>query len=129
MALNGLQGVGVDVALPHAQDLAPARPTDSGDTVATARTDVATSAQPPQQATKVDPKQVAAAVQQANAHLSDLNRNVRFSFSVDPDTKQVVVKMLDAQTGDLIRQIPSQQMLDISKNLEKPQGLVLQQKA
>lgn len=37
------------------------------------------------------------------------------SFSVDTDTKQTVVKLMDTKTGDVIGQFPSHQMLEISK--------------
>ena len=50
-------------------------------------------------------------------------------FSIDQESGRTVVRVVDADTGDTIRQIPSEEMLNISKALDKLQGLLLQQKA
>lgn len=53
----------------------------------------------------------------------------RLAFSVDEDTGRSIVKITDAETGDLIRQIPAEEMLEIARSLDKMQGVLLQQKA
>jgi flagellar protein FlaG len=51
-------------------------------------------------------------------------------FSVDTDTKKPVVKLVDTETGDVIRQIPSEEMLSIARSIDHfQQGLLLKQKA
>lgn len=53
-------------------------------------------------------------------------------FSVDPDSNKPVIKMVDKETGELIRQIPSDEMLAISHSIDQflqRQGLLLSQKA
>lgn len=51
-------------------------------------------------------------------------------FSVDADTKKPVVKLVDTETGDVIRQIPSEEMLSIARSIDHfQQGLLLKQKA
>ncbi|MDR1708693.1 MAG: flagellar protein FlaG [Candidatus Accumulibacter sp.] len=50
-------------------------------------------------------------------------------FSIDEDSGRTVVKLIDRQTQDIIRQIPSQEMLDLAKALDKLQGLLIRQKA
>ena len=55
--------------------------------------------------------------------------NSGLQFSVDDDTKQVVVKVVDIQTKEVIRQIPSEEMMAMSKALDSLQGLLLRQKA
>ena len=40
-----------------------------------------------------------------------------------------MVKVIDRETEDIIRQIPSQEMLDLAKALDKLQGLLIRQKA
>jgi flagellar protein FlaG len=45
-------------------------------------------------------------------------------IEIDPDLHQVVVKIMNAQTGEVIRQIPAQEMLDIAKRLDGVQGLL-----
>jgi flagellar protein FlaG len=69
-------------------------------------------------ATQVAEKAVPAAqlqnaVQNANLAMQASNRDL--TFSVDSDTKQTVVKLMDSKTGDVIGQFPTHQMLEISK--------------
>jgi flagellar protein FlaG len=51
------------------------------------------------------------------------------NFSVDEETGKTVVRVTDKETGDLIRQIPSEELLAISHSLGKLQGLLLRQEA
>jgi flagellar protein FlaG len=53
------------------------------------------------------------AVQNANQAMQASNRDL--TFSVDTDTKQTIVKLMDSKTGDVIGQFPTHQMLEISK--------------
>ena len=53
-------------------------------------------------------------------------------FSVDEETKRPIVKMVDTETGELIRQIPSEETLAISHaigQLQIQNGTLLKQKA
>ena len=50
-------------------------------------------------------------------------------FSIDEDTERTVVKVVDAATDEVIRQIPSEEVLAIAKALDKLQGVLIQQKA
>lgn len=68
------------------------------------------------------------AVETLNKAMQQSNQNLE--FSVDTDTKKVVVKMVDTSTGQLIRQFPSEETLAISRGIEQfQQGLLLKQKA
>lgn len=53
----------------------------------------------------------------------------RLEFSVDPDLDRVVVKVMDGDSGTVIRQIPQQEVIDLAKRLETPTGLLLHHKA
>ena len=53
----------------------------------------------------------------------------RMEFSVDPDLGRVIVKIMDGESGTVIRQIPQQEVLDLAKSLETPTGLLLHHKA
>lgn len=56
--------------------------------------------------------------------------NHSLEFSVDTDTHQTVVRMVDTSTGELIRQFPSEATLAISRSIGQFQrGLLLTQKA
>lgn len=50
-------------------------------------------------------------------------------FETDKDTGQTVVQVVDAQTNQVIRQIPSDEMLAIARNIDHMKGLLLKQKA
>lgn len=49
-------------------------------------------------------------------------------FSVDEVSGIHVVKVIDLATKDVIRQIPSEEMLAIARGLDRLQGLLLKQK-
>lgn len=51
------------------------------------------------------------------------------SFSIDDTTGKTIVRVSDAQTGEMIRQIPSEELLEIARSLDKLQGMLLEQKA
>lgn len=50
-------------------------------------------------------------------------------FSIDNDTGKAIVRITDKKTGEMIRQIPSVELMEIAKSLDRVQGLLLSQKA
>ena len=50
-------------------------------------------------------------------------------FSIDDDTGKTVVKIVDSTTQEVIKQIPSEEILSIAKALDKLKGLFIEQKA
>lgn len=51
-------------------------------------------------------------------------------FSIDKDTEQVVIKVVDKETGNTIRQIPSEEVLKRDQALAaQKQGMILQERA
>jgi len=50
-------------------------------------------------------------------------------FSKDQDTGKMVIKVVDTATNAVIRQIPSQEAIDIAKSIDKLQGLLINHKA
>lgn len=73
------------------------------------------------------PEQLKQAAQMINKALETFSRNVQ--FSVDESTGKAVVKVMDMETGELIRQMPSQEALDIARALDRLQGLLIRQRA
>ncbi|MDY7537133.1 flagellar protein FlaG [Undibacterium sp. RTI2.1] len=72
--------------------------------------------------------------EQVEAAVKDINKSLQSSsqgleFSIDPDSKHVVVKLIDQQTKQVLRQIPNEEVLEISKSLDKLQGLLIKQSA
>ena len=50
-------------------------------------------------------------------------------FSVDEDSGIGLVKVIDTQSKEVIRQLPSEEVVAIAQSIEKLQGLLLRQKA
>ena len=66
--------------------------------------------------------------------VSDINKAMQFmsrelEFSVDTDSERTVVKVIDQQTREVIRQMPTKEALEIGRALEKVQGLLIRQTA
>lgn len=71
--------------------------------------------------------QVGQALQSINKALQKLSSNLE--FTVDADSNRTIVKVMDTQTQEIIRQMPSVEAIEISKALDKLQGLLVRQKA
>ena len=61
--------------------------------------------------------------------VADLNRtmnltNTKLSFSVDKATKQSVVKVINSETQEVIRQIPSDEALKIAQHVQSLMGIL-----
>lgn len=68
-----------------------------------------------------------AAVAKANQAMAAMSASL--SFEVDADTKTTVVKIVDTTDNSVLRQIPSQEMLQIARALDRLQGLLVRDKA
>lgn len=62
-----------------------------------------------------DDQELDHALRELNDKLQAWSTNLR--FEVDEDTSKVVVQVVDVATGDVIRQIPSEEVLNMSKAL------------
>lgn len=84
-----------------------------------------TAARPEREAPKRE--ELAAAAQKIQHFVEQ--RTAELQFSVDESSGMQVVRVLDRTTKEVIRQIPSQEALEIAQALEKLQGILLKQKA
>ena len=71
--------------------------------------------------------QVKDAVDAINRSMASQSRGLE--FSVDTDSKRTIVKVVDRQTNELIRQIPTVETLEIARALDQAQGLLITQLA
>jgi flagellar protein FlaG len=72
--------------------------------------------------------QVQSAVDSINKVMLQNNSNVE--FSIDKDTKQTVIKVVESKSGDVIKQYPSEEVIAIAREIDRvQQGLLLRQKA
>ncbi|MDH6591095.1 flagellar protein FlaG [Variovorax sp. TBS-050B] len=98
-------------------------PASDADALAVART----ALEPVPAAADVQPFAVESAVREINASMQ--SRSVGVRFEVDADTDRLVVKVVDRLSGELIRQIPSEEVLRIAKLLGKVQGTLVSESA
>lgn len=82
---------------------------------------------PAEQGNSISREQLNSAVKATKDFVGTVNSSLE--FSVDDDTGSTVVKILDKETKEVIRQIPSEEMLSIAKALDTIKGLLLHQKA
>ena len=66
-------------------------------------------------------------VKEVKQVVEQVAQNLR--FSVDESTGKTVVTVTDAATKEVIRQIPSEEMLAVARALDKLQGLLLHKEA
>jgi flagellar protein FlaG len=74
--------------------------------------------------------QIKSAVDNINRAMKQNNTNVE--FSIDKNTKQMVIKVVESGTGQVIQQFPSTQVLAISQmigNEEPPPGIMVKHNA
>lgn len=74
------------------------------------------------------PGQVRQAAQMISKVMQTFSSNLEFSVD-DAAIGKTVVKVVDRETGDMIRQIPSEEALDIARALDRLQGLLIRQQA
>ncbi|MBI3150271.1 MAG: flagellar protein FlaG [Betaproteobacteria bacterium] len=57
------------------------------------------------------------AVEEANRHFREQSLNLQ--YSMDNDTKKMIIKLVDSESGEVIRQIPGEEMLAITRALDR----------
>ncbi len=72
------------------------------------------------------PSELKKVINKINENVSKLNKDVRFSYN---DTlKSLVVKVIDAKTGKVIREIPPQEVINLQKKLSEVVGIIFDSK-
>jgi len=70
-------------------------------------------------------------VEQLNNHAQAVNRDLH--FSVDDDSGRTVIKVINSETAELVRQIPSEEVLKLSQTIretvEGNTGIIVQTSA
>jgi len=66
------------------------------------------------------------AVKQANKALEGTNR--RFEYSVHEQTKTLMIKVINSDTDEVIREIPPEKILDLIAKLWELAGLIVDEK-
>lgn len=84
---------------------------------------------PVAQTNKTDPtrQEVEEAVKAVAEFVKPINSSIE--FNLDEESGRTIVKVIDIETKDVIRQFPSEEMLSIAKALDTMKGLLLRQQA
>ena len=61
-------------------------------------------------------------IQVANAAMEGANNSLR--FQVDESLSQPIVSVVDQKSGDVIRQLPSEEIVRISRSIESMRGIL-----
>jgi len=70
-------------------------------------------------------------VEQAAARVKEVLRGTtsRLEINIDPDLHKAVIKIFNEESGEVIRQIPSQELIDLAKHLDEPKGILVRERA
>ena len=70
-------------------------------------------------------------LEQAAARVKEVLRGTtsRLEIEIDSESHKAVIKILNGESGEIIRQIPAQELLDLAKHLDEPKGLLVQERA
>lgn len=72
-------------------------------------------------------KELKSAVDKLNQSMTASAQDLE--FSVDEDSKRTVVKLVDRNTHEVLRQMPSKEALEIAKSLDKAMGKLIDSQA
>jgi flagellar protein FlaG len=108
------------------QNAAPASAAPQGTSAPTGKAPAVVPVPVPQQ--QAQPAQVQKAVESFKRMIETQAPN-SLAFAVDSSTGKTIVRITDVQTGEMIRQIPSEEMLEIARSLDKLQGVLLNKQA
>lgn len=110
--------------IPGSQSGSEAQPAAPGDK---ARPPVPSAGKPEQSgAQQPSAERVQEALPKLNALFDTLNVQVR--FSVHKATKEIMVKVVNVETGDVIREIPPEKILDMVASMLEMVGVLVDEK-
>lgn len=72
-------------------------------------------------------EQIDRAMSEVRKALDPVARNLQ--FSIDEETGRTVIKVVDSTTQQVIRQMPSEELLALTRSLDSLSGLFVKQKA
>ena len=81
------------------------------------RQEIASEKSPTDFVKEASKKQLDQTVTQLNGALQNVQRNLE--FSIDKDAGQIVINVIDKETDKIVRQIPSEEVLELARNLHK----------
>ncbi len=74
----------------------------------------------------ISEKVVIDAIEKANRAISGANR--KFEFSIHEKTKEIMVKVIDSDTNQVVREIPPEKILDMVAKMWEMAGLIVDER-
>lgn len=71
-------------------------------------------------------EQLIMAIERANKAMQGINTS--FEFSIHEGTKEIMVKVIDKDTGKIVREIPSEKVLDMVAKLWEMSGIFVDER-
>lgn len=81
----------------------------------------------PAEVSKQSAEEIQHTVEAINDFMSQFKRTL--NFSVDIAAGQTIIKVIDTSNDELVRQIPSEDFIEISKHIEQMNNLLFSEKA
>lgn len=78
------------------------------------------------QSFSVGEEQLIKVIERANKALQGINTS--FEFSIHEGTKEIMVKVLDKDTGEVVREIPSEKVLDMVAKMWELSGIIVDER-
>lgn len=75
----------------------------------------------------LDETGLSTAVSRLKNHVQQISRALE--FTVDKQLDQVIIKVFDAETREVIRQIPAEEVLSLARSLTSDEGVIVNVKA
>ncbi|MEH3023245.1 MAG: flagellar protein FlaG [Pseudomonas oryzihabitans] len=116
---------GFAAATPYGAQSGTPAPTASSDSVSPEKSKAQPAGQ--EQTDRPEDGNVDDALSKLKSKFQEDHRNL--DFSIDDSTGEVVVKVLDGESGKLIRQMPSEEVLKLAKQLEDMRSLMFKAEA
>lgn len=84
------------------------------------------AAQEERKQVQVDPQEMRKALQEAVERLNDNMRKMsrNLAFSIDDKANRTVITVTNSTTGEVVRQIPNETVLEVSRSIEDFKGLL-----
>jgi flagellar protein FlaG len=74
----------------------------------------------------ISEKVVIDAIEKANKAISGANR--KFEFSIHEKTKEIMIKVIDSDTNQVVREIPPEKILDMVAKMWEMAGLIVDER-
>ena len=114
------QGMGVNATLTASRKLPQAVVAEN-----TSREEIITEVQGGMDTQSVE--ELTEAVNQLNGYLEETHRGLR--FNIDDDSGRTIVRVVDTETDEVIRQIPSEEMLVVIRHFSEMTGKIFDEVA